>query len=76
MLVIWRKLDDNTLWWCTDSGCSCPVPFDPAESFHDLKQITSDTYYNFKLAVENHYEISKSDINEILSAVSGHLRHD
>lgn len=27
-LLIWKNLEDNTLWYGTDSGCSCPTPFD------------------------------------------------
>lgn len=47
LFVIWKKLDDDTLWWDTDSGCSCPSPFDSSDHGHELKQITADTFYNF-----------------------------
>lgn len=33
MLVVWRKLDDGSLWYATDSGCSCPSPFEGYASF-------------------------------------------
>lgn len=62
MLVVWEKLDDNTIWWDTDSGCSCPSPFDVNDNGHELKEITTDTYYNFKLALENHSGIKREDI--------------
>jgi hypothetical protein len=28
MLVLWRHLDTGKLFWATDSGCSCPTPFE------------------------------------------------
>lgn len=31
MLVIWRRTSDGALLMATDSGCSCPVPFDDCE---------------------------------------------
>lgn len=73
MLVIWRKLDDNTLWWDTDSGCSCPVPFDPDDDRHNLKQITSDTLFNFKQALTNHYNITEKEVRSVMSSVKNHL---
>lgn len=69
MFVIWRKLDDNTLWWDTDSGCSCPTPFDPHEDRHDLTPITEDTIHNFYEALENHYHITRDDIYNIKNKV-------
>lgn len=71
MLVIWKKLDDNTLWYDQDSGCSCPSPFDHG---HDLKPITDDTWHGFQEAVKNHYNISQSDINDITKKVKDYLR--
>ncbi len=58
MFVIWERKSDRTIWWATDSGCSCPTPFDDC----DLSEITTDTYYNFKQALENHSGISREDI--------------
>lgn len=74
MFVIWRKLDDNTLWWDTDSGCSCPSPFDNGDHGHDLKPITEDTLYNFNEALKNHCDITQSDINKISLKVKDYLK--
>lgn len=60
MFVVWERTSDRTIWWSSDSGCSCPTPF---EDVSELSEITTDTYYNFKLALENHSHISKEDIN-------------
>jgi hypothetical protein len=73
MFVIWRKLDDNTLWWGTDSGCSCPTPFEGFETLNDMNQITKETFYNFDQALENHTDISKSDYNNIKNKVKQYL---
>lgn len=63
--VIWKKLDDESLWWDTDSGCSCPSPFDISDNGHDLKQITDDTVYNFDEALKNHSGITAEQYNSI-----------
>jgi hypothetical protein len=69
MFVIWRKLDDNTLWWDTDSGCSCPSPFDNGDHGHSLKPITPDTLYNFDEALKNHSGIDIQDYLKISKKV-------
>lgn len=69
MIVIWRKLDDNTMWWDVDSGCSCPVPFDDGDDRHDLKQITKETFHNFDEALKNHYRITDEDYHRIRNRV-------
>ena len=74
MFVVWKKLDDNTLWWDTDSGCSCPSPFDNGDHGHDLKPITEETWHGFKEALKNHYNITKSDINDITRKVKDYLK--
>ena len=74
MFVIWKKLDDGTLWWDTDSGCSCPSPFDSMDDRHDLNLITNDTFYNFDLALKNHSGISDEDYNEMKNKVKKYLR--
>ena len=73
MFVIWRKLDDGTLWWDTDSGCSCPIAFDNEDHGHDLKPISEETWYGFNEALKNHYQISQSDILYISKKVKDYL---
>lgn len=69
MLVIWKKLDNSVLYWDTDSGCSCPSPFDNSDHGHDLKEITKDTFFNFNEALKNHYRISPEEYQETLKKV-------
>lgn len=74
MFVIWEKDDDNTLWYATDSGCSCPTPFENIESMKDLDQITTDTLYNFEQALKNHTNISTEDYKKMYNSVKLHLK--
>ena len=74
MFVVWKKLDGNTLWWDTDSGCSCPCPFDVSDHGHDLKSVTEDTFYSFDQALKNHMSISTEQYNDIRQAVKNHLK--
>jgi len=73
IFCIWEKLDTGDLYYDSDSGCSCPSPFDNGDHGHDLKLITGDTYYNFKKELENHYNISVEDIMKIDNKVRNHL---
>lgn len=73
MLVVWKKLDDNTLWYDSDSGCSCPSPFDNRDHRHDLKPITTDNFNGFDEALKNHYNIQDEDYLKIRDAVKKYL---
>lgn len=73
MLVVWKKLDDETLWWDADAGCSCPVPFDPSDNGHDLLPITKDNYNEFEKALDNHCD-SSTDFQRIKLKVKKHLK--
>lgn len=73
MFVIWEKDDDKTLWYATDSGCSCPTPFENIDSMGDLNQITTDTFYNFEQALFNHNNILTEDYKKMCKSVKDHL---
>ncbi len=68
--VVWKKLDDNTLWYAMDSGCSCPTPFADA----DLDQITKDTFFNFNNDLKHHNRISQEEVNDISIKVKNYLK--
>jgi hypothetical protein len=73
IFVIWKKLDDNTLWYAQDSGCSCPTPFEDFNSLSDLTPITEETWHGFKEALKNHYNIELSVILDITQKVKIYL---
>lgn len=71
IFAIWIKLDDFSIWWDTDSGCSCPVPFEIGS--HDLKEVTEDTFYNFELGLKNHRNFKPEDYFRLLKTVKNYL---
>ncbi len=70
MFVIWKRLEENTLWYASDSGCSCPTPF---EDIYELTPITEDTMYNFNDALENHHKITPADVENIKRRVKEYM---
>jgi len=74
IFAIWLKLDDNTLWWDTDCGCSCPSPFDNSDHGHDLKQVTKEDFHSFDEALKNHYNISAGEYSETSMKVKKFLK--
>jgi hypothetical protein len=40
MLALWERTEDGALFYATDSGCSCPWPFEWA-GVNELTRITS-----------------------------------
>jgi hypothetical protein len=54
--VVWKN-QDNNIYWSTDSGCSCPTPFED----HDLEDIvllTEDNFKEFSEQLRTHIEYS------------------
>jgi hypothetical protein len=50
MFVGWRSLKDPSLYyWATDSGCSCPSPF---ENYTSLDQAASGTAHELAAALQ------------------------
>ncbi|MFJ5103193.1 hypothetical protein [Streptomyces sp. NPDC088554] len=39
MLVVWQRDEDGALLWDTDSGCSCPSPWENRSSVDGLRRI-------------------------------------
>lgn len=72
MFIIWKKLDDETLWWATDSGCSCPTPFEDLKG-RDLTEITLDNFNEFDKNLESHCGSYKTEYNGIRKRVKDFL---
>lgn len=49
-LVVWRETATGALLYGTDSGCSCPTPFEDMGR-DDLTPITAQTWAEFEAAV-------------------------
>lgn len=74
MFVVWKKLDDGSLWWDTDSGCSCPTPFSNSDHGHDLKPVTLDNFNNFDSELKGHNSLDSSRYREIRNNVRKYLK--
>lgn len=54
---VWKDAE-GTLYWASDSGCSCPSPF---EDFTDLSQLTKGTFWDLEKELKGHSYWSDSD---------------
>lgn len=66
-LVVWQH-EDGRLFYGTDSGCSCPSPFEDVTSIDELTPITFDTFGAFCDAVAHHclpYSEDRVDENAV-----------
>jgi hypothetical protein len=43
ILAVWQDINDGSLWFATDGGCSCPAPFEDYTSREDLDSFELDT---------------------------------
>ncbi len=66
-LVVWQHTDGR-LFWASDSGCSCPSPFEDYTSLEDLNIITNETWDQFEHAVLNHCAPYYGGQRDILAA--------
>ena len=53
ILLVWQHADGR-LFYATDSGCSCPSPFEGYKSLDDLYEITDESWTEFQKAVTGH----------------------
>ena len=68
LFVVWQD-KDGKLWWATDSGCSCPLPFEDVNGFHDLDD--SDVLEAFDFWADRDYiDVDPSDRANLVAALS------
>lgn len=72
MFIIFLK-EDDTLWWATDSGCSCPTPFENINE-NDLSPITLNNFDNFDSALKSHRNISIDEYMEMSNRARQYLK--
>lgn len=48
IVALWRD-EDNNWYWASDSGCSCPTPF---EDYHSVEELATGTLQDFQAWVE------------------------
>lgn len=75
--VVWQRLDDGTMFWASDSGCSCYGPWDGVQDTDGLQELNSKTRSNFEaeLAAFNDYETPQGELFtskvRVLATVAG-----
>lgn len=60
MVVVWKH-EDGRVFWASDSGCSCPSPFEWATSLDTLSVLTDESWKDFELEVSNWLKIDWRD---------------
>ncbi len=83
LLVVWRHIETGKLYWATDSGCSCPLPFEDYSQLSDLDEIVPGNRRELEQAArefvdrcEKHYrEQARYEVTLMLARVSDALWH-
>lgn len=74
MLVVWTDRDGR-VFYGTDSGCSCPSPFEDYRDLSDATEVTLDTWDGFSDLVNGCTAYDAADRTQTLSKVSALLRN-
>ena len=67
MVIVWKDQQTGKLFWDSDSGCSCPTPFEDVRNLSDLAELNEENFFNFKQACENIYSVDKQELDKFLS---------
>lgn len=64
MTVVWKD-KDGKLYWASDSGCSCPSPF---EDYHSIDQLETGSFFDLaRYLEENPTEYGKAQVIDVLA---------
>ncbi len=74
MLVVWQH-KDGRVFYASDSGCSCPSPFEDYNSLESLTLLDGAGWTEFQTAVEDHDSYGRggdlsADKTQLLAKVS------
>ena len=61
------------MYWATDSGCSCPTPFERIGTLNDMEAITTEASFRAFQEAVNSFPVEKSEKIRILDNVSSRL---
>jgi hypothetical protein len=53
-LLVLQHKETKRIYWTSDSGCSCPSPFEDQDSIESLEEVTDASWSEFQKAVEEH----------------------
>lgn len=78
-LIVLKHKESGKLFWATDSGCSCPTPFEGYtfndERDNDLNRLNKSTFPSFKKAVDA-FPTGALERRNLLNKVKKHLEID
>ncbi|WP_329168319.1 hypothetical protein OG709_29940 [Streptomyces sp. NBC_01267] len=70
VLAVWQRAEDGVLFWATDSGCSCPSPFENHGSVNDLQRIDDVTAFVREVrSWATGEEIQRDDVERLVRKV-------
>lgn len=75
--VVWIETATGKIFAGTDSGCSCPRPFEDIESIEDLTEITKPMElikYLADVQKEKDADHATGDVGELIMKVSQRMR--
>ena len=62
--VVWQRTSDGALFYASDSGCSCPSPFEDYTSVESLSAITKQTDKTFERDLQEWSKTYEGDLRD------------
>lgn len=76
IVAVWRDLATNKFYYASDSGCSCPTPFESYNELGSLNPLNEQTWDEFRSHVRDfcsyRYTISSQAKSNFLARVKYH----
>lgn len=74
MVVVWYHQATNKYYWDSESGCSCPTPFE-TKNMQNISQLTQQNFDELKNAIKNscRSEYCPEKVQNFLTKVRQHL---
>lgn len=82
MIIVWRDVVSDEIFWARDSGCSCPVPFEDYHKLSDFEHLTMKNIDDFKKEIlegegYEYRSIPLADRQDlVMEAIKAIPRHD
>lgn len=54
LTVVWRHKETGQLYWASDSGCSCPSPF---EGYNGIEDLSTGTVHGILTELRERFEL-------------------
>ena len=67
ILAVWKDKDSGKFYFVSDSGCSCPVPFEDVRGLDDFEELNKDSFHSLKEKAKNLYRVDKNELSRFVS---------